>query len=152
MLCSPRAVALLALVTLVWWHDVGRSQTPAPTIDPSVCAGLQQAMNDMVAVSLSDSLTDEQKIEALAKAWNKAWRGLQSQGETTADAAAVLKGLGQAMAQLMAKALSASQSPRDPVSPQLERELNELKQRTMPFVALMKLICPDLVLPEILTK
>lgn len=153
MLRVSRAAAPLVLIVVFLAHaGVCRGQMPGPALDPSICSSMQKAIEDMIAISRSNSLTDEQKVDALMKSWEQSWNSVQGQGETSPEVAGLLKELSQSMARLMAKVLAAAHAPRKPVSPETERELDALKKQTMPFLALMKLLCPNLVIPEIVTK
>ncbi len=132
--------------------DVQRceSQAPAPSQD-LVCENLQLQIDQLVAVSKATDLTDEQKIAKLAKSWADSLAAMnQFSGKDDENSKLVAEMAGP-LIKIVESALKTSAADGS-VSAETKRDFDKIGQLIKPYVAVMKMICPTLALPENVPK
>lgn len=143
-------VLALILQAVPWNEAMG--QTTRPGIDPAKCAELQSRLDEVVAISQSKSMSEQQKMSQLSSAIS---RSLESMIASTSDDPEAAKIAGEWRETLLKVMSSADVSGRAQdldVSADAERGVDLIKKRIQPYIAVMKLLCPDLVVPQAVAR
>ncbi len=143
--------------------DVAQGQNAGPSdkeiqdmarnmgMDPKLCDGVQERINRIVAISES-SISDEEKVEKLSEAVTESIAGMQKSGskdEEVARAANQYLGL---MKGLIAAVRASAAAGDKKVSATAKEDLQKLIILTKTYVAMMKVMCPKLTLPDTMNK
>ncbi|MBI5570634.1 MAG: hypothetical protein HY914_11880 [Desulfomonile tiedjei] len=128
-------------------QEINVSQLPS-----DACQQLQSKINEMLAISDSTSLTDAAKVAELRKAWAETWKSMQETGKDDSEINDMVKEFSQTLNRLIAMAVASASSGNQEVSEDAKRALVDLKKQIKPYMSFMKMLCPRLVVPEVLTK
>ncbi|MEW6530532.1 MAG: hypothetical protein AB1473_06835 [Thermodesulfobacteriota bacterium] len=128
------------------------AQIQGLTIDPAVCSQLQGRLDEIVAISRSETMSDQEKVARLSESWKQSMTEMLKGAGQDSEMAKVIKDLIESIAQTLVKAKSSAQSPKGDTGAEAARDLRVLMERTKPYVAIMQLLCPDLKVPEAVTK
>ena len=128
------------------------AQQNVPTMSPDLCANVQAQVDQVVALGADPSLSDEEKIARLSKSWAGSFQSLLKSSKKDADVAGQVKSMANPVQQMIAQALSGARSGEKNAAPEMESRLRQLKQQVEPFMALMKVLCPNLKLPAAVNK
>lgn len=151
VLSFPAVMTLVVLLIFPSW-DAGVAQAPGTKISPEICMGVQKQIDRIVAISESTSLSDDEKIEKLTKSWSESWAAILGSAKQDPQVAAMMKVLGTSMTQLQAQTDAAGRSGEKNVSSTAKAELDKIRQQIKPYMAFMKLMCPNLVTPDVMSK
>lgn len=128
-------------------QDMARSMG----MDPKQCDGIQNQINRVMSISES-SMSDDEKVSKLSEALAESMAGMQRSAQKDPE---VEKAVGQylVMIQDLVSAARASATGDDKnVSAAVKNDLQRLTILTKNYVAMMKLMCPRLTLPEAMNK
>ncbi len=128
-------------------QDMARSMG----MDPKSCDGLQERINRIVAISQS-SMTDEEKVEKLSEAVAESIAGMENSGAKDAEVANAAKQYLVVMKGLIAAARESAAADGKKVSVAAKEDLQKLIIMTKTYVAMMKVMCPKLTLPDTMNK
>ncbi|MFZ5866963.1 MAG: hypothetical protein ACOYXY_13855 [Thermodesulfobacteriota bacterium] len=149
LLCLGTMVSLLALSGAL---EPSPAQIQGLTIDPAVCSQLQGRLDEIVAISRSETMSDQEKVARLSESWKQSMTEMLRGAGQDSEMAKVIKDLIESIAQTLVKGKSSAQSPKGDTGAEAARDLRVLMERTKPYVAIMQLLCPDLKVPEAVTK
>lgn len=132
--------------------DVQRceSQATGPSQD-LVCDNLQQQIDQLVAVSKATDLTDEQKIAKLSKSWTDSLAAMNQFSGKDDETTKLVTEMAGPLIRIVESALKTSAADGS-VSAETKRDFDKIGQLIKPYVAVMKMICPTLALPENVPK
>lgn len=142
-------VVVSALIAFLVCADVSRAQDPEVGLDQAKCAELQSRIDAVMEVSNSTTMSDSDKVAALAKVWGQALTTMLKSTANDPDAAKIAREMADSVKRVITSAGQSSGSPGDAVSSDAKRGADILKSRLRPYLAVMKLMCPDLVIPNV---
>jgi hypothetical protein len=148
-LCLMTLVGLLAVGGL---FEPSLAQIQGLTIDPAVCSQLQNRLDEIVAISRSETMSDREKVARLSESWKQSMTEMLKGAGQDTEMAKVIKDMIESIAQTLTKARSSTSSPKGDTGAEAARDLRVLVERTKPYVAIMQLLCPDLKVPDVVTK
>jgi len=125
---------------------------PVPKLKASACQKIQEQVNEVVKVSQSSSLTDEQKVAHLSKSWAESVSAMQDKAKNDTEMGKMVSELSKTMGQVLALALVPSAQGSQDASADAQNALKDVKDQVKPYVSFMKLLCPDLILPPEVSK
>jgi hypothetical protein len=128
-------------------QDMARSMG----MDPKLCDGLQERINRIVAVSES-SMSDEEKLEKLSEDVAESIVGMEKSGAKDAEVAKAANQYLVLMKGLLAAARVPAGADDKKVSATAQEDLQKLIIITKTYVAMMKVMCPKLKLPDAMTS
>lgn len=146
------AVLVFATWAMASTVGVAHAQGTDKKIDPQQCEALQRQVDEIVAISESTTLTDKQKIAQLAKSLTGSLATMLNATRTDPDAAKIADEWSDTLRQLLAAAQASPTSDNKPVSPDAERGAKIVKNRIKPFIAVMQMLCPNLKVPDAVTR
>jgi hypothetical protein len=120
-------------------------------MDPKLCDGLQERINRIVAISES-SISDEEKLEKLSEAVAESILGMEKSGSKDAEVAKAAKQYLVLIKGLLATARASTAADNKEVSSKAREDLQKLIILTKTYVAMMKVMCPKLKLPDAVNK
>ena len=128
-------------------QDMARSMG----MDPKLCDGLQERINRIVEISQS-SMTDEEKVEKLSEAVAESIAGMEKSGSKDAEVAKAASQYLVLMKGLIAAVRASAGADDKKVSASAKEDLQKLIVLTKTYVAMMKVMCPKLTLPDTMNK
>jgi len=141
-------VLVLALLAVLF---PGGSAQSAPgddvKMDPAVCELLQRQMDEVVALGEASGLSDEEKIGRLSNSIASSLATMLRVTKDDPDAAKIAEEWTTMLNQVLALANTA-RSGTDTVSPEAKRGLDIATNRMKPYLAVLRLMCPNLVVPD----
>ncbi len=144
-----RILVVPAIVAVLLCADVGRAQNSDAGMDKTKCEQLQRQIDSVVSLANSTSMGDSEKIVALAKVWGQAVATMLKNTADDSDSAKIAKEMVDSVTKVMASADTSGASGNKTVSSETERGAKVLKNRLKPYLAVMKMMCPDLVIPDV---
>jgi hypothetical protein len=146
-------VALLAVASICFADDDPIPQRgDIQPIAADKCAEIQGQIDEIVAIGESTSLSDQEKLDQLSASWSKSLANLFKASAEDPEAVKMAQEMADSFNALLASA-NASASPGDKnIAPNVARDLEVMKKRTKPYIAVMKLLCPDIVMPKTVEK
>ena len=120
-------------------------------MDPKLCEGLQERINRIVAISES-SISDEEKLEKLSEAVSESILGMEKSGSKDAEVANAAKQYLVLIKGLLATARASTAADNKEVSGKAREDLQKLIILTKTYVAMMKVMCPKLKVPDAINK
>ena len=120
-------------------------------MDPKLCEDLQERINKIVAISDS-SLTDQEKIDKLSETVAESMAGMQTAGSKDAEVANAANQYLVLMKDIMTAARSSAAKGDNKISASTKEDLQKLLTITKTYMAMMKIMCPKLALPETMNK
>ncbi|MBI5249514.1 MAG: hypothetical protein HY912_08470 [Desulfomonile tiedjei] len=111
-----------------------------------VCEEIQKQINQLLEISKSTSLTEEEKIAQLSKSWTDSLAAMTQFAGKDNDNEKLVTGLITPITAMLASALKSS-SRDGAVSQDAKRDLDKVGELVKPYVSIMKMICPSLELP-----
>jgi hypothetical protein len=143
------AVALLAIMFPV--SSLG-DQSDKMTMSPAVCEALQQQVDEVVAVGNSTTLSDEEKISRLSASIEASFATMLRTTKDSPEAAKIAQQWLKMLSQVTAAANTAKDSGTQSVTPDAKRGLDIARNRVKPYLAIMKMLCPNLKVPDSLLR
>ena len=128
-------------------QDMARSMG----MDPKLCDGLQERINRIVAISQA-SITDEEKVEKLSEAVAESIAGMEKSSSKDDEVAKAANQYLVLMKGLIAAARASAGTDDKKVSATAKEDLQKLIIMTKTYVAMMKVMCPKLTLPDTMNK
>jgi len=125
-------------------------QATAPSQD-LVCENLQLQIDQLVAVSKATDLTDEQKMAKLAKSWTDSLAAMNQFSGKDDETAKLVAEMASPLMKIVESALKTTAADAS-VSAETKRDFDKIGQLIKPYVAVMRMICPNLALPENVPK
>ncbi|MDQ7785160.1 MAG: hypothetical protein RDU20_19900 [Desulfomonilaceae bacterium] len=138
---------VLALLTLSVSWDCANGQTAQPKIDPMQCEALQSRLDEIVAVSRSTGLSEQEKMAQLSASLSQSLATMIDSTRNDPDAAKIAKEWKDMLMKVMSSADVSGRAQETDVSADAKRGVDLIKKRIQPYIAVMKLMCPDLVVP-----
>lgn len=111
-----------------------------------MCSELQDKIDNVVNLSRA-GLSDKEKIAKLSALFSQSMAALTKSSEKDSEIDAITKQYKFLFETLLAAAMATS-SDDAKITPDTKDELQKLKIMTANYVALMRLLCPGLKLPE----
>jgi len=146
-------VALLALASTCF---AGDEPIPQPgDIQPLLaerCTAIQRQIDEIVAIGDSTSLSDQEKLDRLTASWSKSLDNLFQVSADDPDSLKIAQEMKDSFNALLAAANAPEAAGDKNVAPNVVRDLEVMKKRIKPYVATMKLLCPNIVLPKTLDQ
>jgi hypothetical protein len=138
---------LAAILAIAAGTDLNSAPTPEPKVDPRICEAVQSQVDHIVSIANSASASDAEKVAKLKEKWAQSWEEIQKFVEDDPDLAGQLKQLGALVAELLFEADDPSNAGKKDISSQAKAALAQIKDRVKPYTTIMKMMCPQLVLP-----
>ncbi|HMK37364.1 MAG TPA: hypothetical protein VK463_19980 [Desulfomonilaceae bacterium] len=130
--------------------DPGRNEAldilPGTRPGGEMCSELQDKIDNVVNLSRA-GLSDKEKIAKLSALFSQSMAALTKSSEKDSEIDAITKQYKFLFETLLAAAMATS-SDDAKITPDTKDELQKLKIMTANYVALMRLLCPGLKLPE----
>jgi hypothetical protein len=123
-----------------------------PKLNPQQCADLQRRIDSIVSIAESTTLADEDKIAQLLKSVTDSLGTMASAGVKDPEVAKIAQEWAITLKQLLSAAGATSGSRDKSVPSDAKLGLDIVKNRIKPYLAMMKLLCPSLVIPETVTR
>ena len=120
-------------------------------MDPRLCDDLQNRINQIVAIYES-SLSDDEKMASLTEAVAQSVAEMQQAGSKDPEVATAGNQYVLLIQGLLAAARTSASGDDKKVSDAVKDDLQKLKIMTKDYVQMMKLMCPKLALPDVMTK
>lgn len=149
--CRVPVLAIALLAILVPASPAPASSSDDVRMEPAACEVLQRRVDEVAALGESSELTDDEKIARLSASIASSLATMLNVTRNDPDAAKIA----QEWVTMLNQVLTAA-SPTGPrsdteardVPAGAERGVQIARNRLKPYVAVLKLICPDLVLPN----
>jgi hypothetical protein len=154
-LCLVASTGLVATVAKA--EDAGQNKTeaqdllPAKGLDPSVCTGLQKQIDQVMNIAGS-SLTDTEKVAQLSQMLAQSMAAMTKSSGNDAEVDRIVKQYQFFIQSLLTAALATGSSNNNNVSASANDELQKFKTLTANYVAMAKILCPDVKLPDVINK
>ena len=145
-------ITLVGLLAVSGGLESSLAQIQGLTIDPAVCSQLQSRLDEIVAISRSETMSDQEKVDRLSESWKQSMTEMLKGAGQDSEMAKVIKDLIESIAQTLVNAKSSTQSPKGDTGAEAARDLRVFMERTKPYIAIMQLLCPDLKVPDAVTK
>jgi hypothetical protein len=120
-------------------------------MDPRQCDDIQNRINQIVAIYES-SLSDNEKIASLTEAVAQSVEEMQQAASKDPEVATAGNQYLVLIQELLAAARKSASGDDKKVSDAIKDDLQKLKIMTKDYVQMMKLMCPKLALPDVMTK
>lgn len=147
------AVALLVIPCIVTAPcEYVYAQSDKMSMDPQKCSELQKQIDEVVAISEAAELSEQEKLNRLGGVVTQSLLGMVGAAKDLSDAAPILKEWNEMLTKLLASADASSASGNRDIPPAAQTGLDVAKNRVKPYVDMMKLMCPGLVLPQKLLR
>lgn len=121
---------------------------PGQTI---VCENIQKQIDSLIAVSRDPNLSDQEKMSRLTKSWSDSLMAIMQFAGKDADTVKQATDITGPLAGLLGQALQ-SAKPDGTVQDDTLRNLDKVGELIRPYLNVMKMICPKIVLPESVPK
>ncbi len=141
------AALLVGILAVATGPDMSTAQVPEPKADPRICEGIQNQIDHIVSLSNSPTVSDQEKVAKLKEIWSQSWEEIQKFAQDDPDLTGQLKQLRDLIAVLLFEVADPSGAGRKEVSSQAKLALAQVKDRIKPYMAAMKMMCPQLKLP-----
>jgi hypothetical protein len=138
-------VLALSLLGASW--DIANGQTAQPKIDPQQCAALQSRLDEIVAISQSTGMSEQEKIAQLSASLSQSLATMIGSTSNDPEAAKIAREWRDTLMKVMSSADVSGRAQDKDVSADAKRGVDLIKKRIQPYIAVMKLMCPDLVVP-----
>lgn len=146
-------VLALAIVAVAVEGRLCRAQeVTVPRLDTSVCDKVQSQVNEIVAISESSSMTDAEKVRALSQAWKQSWNTMFERSQNDPEMAKMVKELGNTIRRVIEQGMNSPGSGNREVSDQTKQSLAALRNQIRPYLSIMKMLCPNLVMPPMVER
>jgi hypothetical protein len=120
-------------------------------MDPGQCEGLQNRINQIVAIYESP-LSDDEKMAQLTEILAQSVAEMQQAGSKDPEVATAGNQYVLLIQELLAAARKSAAGGDKKVSDAVKDDLQKLKIMTKDYMQMMKLMCPKLALPDVMTK
>jgi hypothetical protein len=128
------------------------AQSDDQKADPSKCREVQAQLDAVMAIAQSTSLSEAEKMAKLEAAIAQSFVAMQSNAKNISEAAQIAREWTDTLKQMMASAMTPGAAPSDSVPSDAKTGLDIVKNRLKPYVQVMKVMCPDLVIPDIVNR
>jgi hypothetical protein len=148
-------VSFGALATATWAagpsdeevQDMARSMG----MDPKQCEAIQNQVNRVTSISES-SMSDDEKVSKLSEALAESMAGMQKSAQKDPEVDKAVSQYLVLIEDLVSAARASATGEDKNVSAAVKNDLKRLTILTKNYVAMMKLMCPRLTLPESMNK
>jgi hypothetical protein len=123
-----------------------------PKLDPQQCADLQRQIDGIISIAESTALTNEEKMAQLLKSVTDSLGTMTSAAVKDPEVAKIAQEWAITLTQLLSTAGASSGSGDKSVPPDARLGLDIVKNWIRPYLAMMNLLCPSLVIPETVTR
>lgn len=136
--------------------DVGQTRTeaqdvlPGTGLDPGVCAALQNQIDNVMSIAGS-SQTEAEKIGQLSQLLAQSMAAMSKTSGADPDTDRIVKQYKFFIQSLLAAALAGGGDDKN-VSAPARDELQKFKTLTSNYVAMARILCPDVKLPDVINK
>jgi len=128
--------------------DLVHAETDKMIMDPQKCVALQKQIDDVVAISESTTLSEQEKLNRLGAVVTQSLFGMLGAAKDLPDAAPILKEWNEMLTRLLATAGASSATADRELSPDAQTGVDVAKNRVKPYLDMMKLMCPSIVIPD----
>jgi hypothetical protein len=132
--------------------NAGQTQQTAPAFDPKKCNELQQQVDQIVSIWKSSALSDAEKMAKLVESVTQSLATMIGSAANDPEGAKTAKEFQDAIAQLLSKADPSGGKADKAVPDDAKRDMALLQERIKPYLFLMKLMCPELTIPELVSR
>ena len=148
-----KALVVITVIALGFGFDTSMAQNVAQLeLKPSACNKIQEEVDEVIRISQSTSISNEAKVALLSKSWAQSLAAMQDTATNDDNASNMVNELSKAMGQVLALALLPAAKGDKHVSADAELAFNDIRKHVKPYVAFMKMLCPDLTLPPEVAK
>jgi hypothetical protein len=150
------AASLNLMVGSARAEDAGQSGTeardllPGKGLDPSVCTKLQNQIDHVMSIANS-SQTNADKVTQLSQVLSQAMVEMSGRSQNDSDISKIVKQYQFFIQSVLTAALAAGGADQN-VSGPAKDELQKLKIMTSSYVAMAKILCPNVKLPDVIDK
>ena len=120
-------------------------------MDPRQCDDVQNRINQIMAIYESP-LSDDEKMAKLTEAVAQSMAEMQQAGSKDPEVATAGNQYVLLIQELLAAARKSASGDDKKVSDAVKDDLQKLKIMTKDYVQMVKLMCPKLALPDVMTK
>ena len=152
MILLSLGVILAASLFMGLVPSAGQTQQPAPAFDPKKCDEIQQQVDQIVSIWKSSALSDEEKTAKLKESVTQSLAVMIGSSVNDTEGAKIAKEFRDAIAQLLSKADASGGKADKTVPDDAKTDLALLQERIKPYLFLMKLMCPELIIPELVSR
>ena len=151
-LFSVACLLVLCLAPVLFPDGTAMAQISGIEGNPAMCTQLQDQIDEIVSISRSDKLNDNEKIKKLMESWVNSLSQIQDASQRDPEVGKIAKDYVESITKLILQAHIISITGDKNVTPDLKNELDLLRARIKPYISILKLQCPDLQLPPVGTK
>jgi hypothetical protein len=126
--------------------DLSIAQAPDPKGAALICEALQKQVDHIVSIADSRGISDEEKVAKLKDMWSKSWEEIAKFAQGDQDMTGRIKHLRDLISVLLFETVDPAGVKKD-VSNRAREALVQIKDRIKPYMAITRMICPQLVLP-----
>lgn len=141
-------LALLVLLCVVCGIESVCAQGGMRAMDAQKCAQLQKQIDEVVAISESRGLSEQEKLNRLGAVVTQSLSGMAAAVKDFPAAAPILQEWNEMLTKLLATAGASNATDNRDISPDAQTGVDIAKNRIKPYIDVMKTMCPALVIPE----
>jgi len=143
---------LVPLIAVLLVHvSVCQAQMQPEPGQTIVCENIQKQIDSLIAVSRDPNLSDQEKMSRLAKSWSDSLVAIMQFAGKDPDTVKQSTDITGPIAGMLGQALQ-SVKPDGTVRDDTRRDLDKVGELIRPYLNVMKMICPKIVLPESVPK
>lgn len=120
-------------------------------MDPSLCDGLQAQIDKVVNIYRS-AAPDDEKVSQLTETLAESLRNMRESGQKDPEVDRLVKQYLTIIEGLLASARDSFKAGVKQLPPDTKDELQKLKILTGTYMSMMKMMCPKLTLPDLMSK
>lgn len=136
----------------VFFQSPVLAQSDDSKADAAKCRQVQAQLDAVMSIAQSATLSEAEKMAKLRDIIAQSFVAMQSNAKNIAEAAQIAREWTETLQRLLGTADVAGAAPSDSVSSEAKTGADIVKNRVKPYVQVMKLMCPDLVIPDSLGK
>ncbi|AFM27153.1 hypothetical protein [Desulfomonile tiedjei] len=143
---------LVPLIAILSVHvSVCQAQMQPEPGQTIVCENIQKQIDSLIAVSRDPNLSDQEKISRLSKSWSDSLMAIMQFAGKDPDTVKQSTDITGPIAGMLGQALQ-SVKPDGTVQDDTRHNLDKVGELIRPYLNVMKMICPKIVLPESVPK
>lgn len=127
------------------------AQSPERSFPAEKCGELQRQIDQIVEIWQSSSMSDKEKVAQLTASLTQSMASLLKPSSDP-EAAKVSKDMFDSIKSLLSASGAQGATQDKQVSENAAKDLEIIRQRTKPYIAVMQMFCPDLKVPNLVTK
>lgn len=127
------------------------AQSPERSFPTEKCGELQRQIDRIVDIWQSSSMSDQEKVAQLTASLTQSMAALLKPSNDP-EASKVSKEMFDSIKALLSASGAPGATQDKQVSEIAAKDLEIMRQRTKPYIAVMQMFCPDLKVPNLVTK